>query len=449
MNLVNSVAKAAVTGGLLLLYACSHPIEIEGEGDVWSLAGKTCTLENYQADATQCSKNYIVGDYRDSYYATPRAGWRFDHWINYCTKSQTNECRFVIPASLVEKFYGATVPPLHAVFVREDTPPTLSQAARHAGIDVGVAIEHNMSPDRVALVQREFSSVTPENAMKWGPLAPAPGVHDFSAADATVAVAESAGLRIRGHTLIWHRLNGPPGWLPGELAAAADPAATLRTMMQEHIAVTVGRYAGRISQWDVVNEPLALASGDFDTDNIFYRTLGEEYIDIAFHSAHIADPSALLFLNETFTEFVPAKFDALVALASSLRARNVPIHGVGLQAHFFLQPPDGILLQNQIARLTALGLRVELTEVDIPLPLFASQGDPLQAQGIAYGKVFAACLAVPGCSGITVWGVDDSSTWLDSFVLTSGRAPNRPLLFREDLEPKPAYYLVKGLLNGY
>ena len=199
----------------------------------------------------------------------------------------------------------------------------------------------------------------------------------------------------------------------------------------------------------MVNEPLALASGGFDTDNIFYQTLGEEYIDIAFHSAYLADPSALLFLNETFTEFVPAKFDALVALASSLLDRKVPIHGVGLQAHFFLQPPDGILLQNQIARLTALGLRVELTEVDIPLPLFASQDDPLRAQGIAYGRVFAACLAVPGCSGITVWGVDDGDTWLDSFALTSSNAPNRPLLFNEDLEPKPAYYVVRGLLDGY
>jgi len=402
---------------VLLLGACNHPIEIEGEGDIWSLAGRTCALENYQAVSSTCSENYAVGDYQETYYATPRDGWRFDHWVNYCDTTPTNQCSFNVSASNVRKFWGKTAPSLRAVFVPEGAPPTLSQAARGAGIDVGVAIGHSMTPDRIALVQQEFTSLTPENAMKWNSLSPAPGVYDFTAADATVAVA--------------------------------DPAETLRNLMEEHITETVGRYAGRIAQWDVVNEPLELVGVGLDTENIFYQTLGEEYLDIAFHSAHLADPSAQLFLNETFTEYLPAKFDALVALASSLLARGVPIHGVGLQAHLGLQPPDGVLLQNQIARLAALGLRVELTELDIPLGLFADQSDPLQAQGIAYGKVFAACMAVPGCSGVTVWGLDDSSTWLDSFVLRAANAPNRQLLFDEGLDPKPAYYLVRGLLEGY
>jgi hypothetical protein len=245
-SLVNSTAKAATACCVFLLGACSHPIEIVGEGDIWSLAGRTCTLENYQASST-CNENYAVRDYQETYYATPRDGWRFDHWVNYCDTTPTNQCSFNVSASDVQKFWGKTVLPLRAVFVPED----------------------------------------------------------------------------------------------------------------------------------------------------------------------------------------------------------VPIHGVGLQAHLGLQPPDGVLLQNQIARLTALGLRVELTELDIPLGLFADQSDSLQAQGIAYGKVFAACMAVPGCSGVTVWGLDDTSTWLDSFILTAANAPNRPLLFDEGLDPKPAYYLVRGLLEGH
>jgi endo-1,4-beta-xylanase len=448
-SLINWTTRAATVCCLLLLGACSHPIEIVGEGDIWSLAGRTCTLENHQEAASTCTENYAVYAYQETYYATPRNGWRFDHWVNYCDTTTANQCTFNVSASDVRKFWFKAVPPLRAVFVPEEAPQTLSQAAADAGIDVGVAIEHNATPDRVSLVQQEFTSITPENAMKWHSLAPAPGVHDFSAADTTVAVADAANLRIRGHTLIWHRLNGQPSWLAGELAASSDPAETLRNLMEEHITAVVGRYAGRISQWDVVNEPLALVGGGFDPNNIFFETLGEEYLDIAFHSAHLADPSASLFLNETFTEFVPAKFDALVALASSLLARGVPLHGIGLQAHFFLQAPDGVLLQQQLARITALGLSVELTELDIPLQLFANQSDPLQAQAIAYGKVFAACLAVPGCTGITVWGVDDADTWLDNFVLTAPNAPNRPLLFDGALNPKPAYYLVRGLLEGH
>ena len=447
--LANLTGRAITTCCVILLGACSHPLEIVGEGDIWSQAGRTCTAEDYRQASSACSENYTARDYQETYYATPRDGWRFDHWVNYCAMTASNQCSFNVPASDVRKFWGRTAPPLRAVFVEEDAAPTLSQAARKAGIQVGVAIGHDMTPDRIALVQQEFTSLTPENAMKWHSLSPAAGVYDFSAADATVAVADAAGLRIRGHTLIWHRLNGPPSWLAEVVATAPEPAATLRNLIEEHVATTVGRYAGRITQWDVVNEPLELAGTGFDADNIFYRTLGEEYLDIAFHSAHLADPSAQLFLNETFTEYLPAKFDALLALASDLLARGVPIHGVGLQAHLGLQPPDGVLLQQQIARLTALGLQVELTELDIPLGLFADQSDSLRAQGIAYGRVFAACMAVPGCSGITVWGLDDSNTWLDRFIMTAANAPNRPLLFDEGLNPKPAYYLVRGLLEGH
>ena len=269
---------------------------------------------------------------------------------------------------------------------------------------------------------------------------------NFSNADQLVDFAIENGQRIRGHTLFWHRLNGLPSWLSEELGKSSDPAARLEELMVTHTATVVGRYAGQLAQWDVINEPLAIVGGGFDPENIFYQLLGEEYLDIALLQAHAADPSAELFINETFVEFQPVKFDALIALAQRLLGRGIPLHGLGLQGHFFVRAPDEAILRDQLQRIAALGLKAEITELDIPLPLFSGKPDPLAAQAQAYADVFNACLAVTLCSGITMWGIDDAHTWLDSFLAIT--APNRPLLFDEMLRAKPAYdSVVKTLLT--
>jgi hypothetical protein len=101
---------------LPLIYACSHPIEIVGEGDVWSTGGKTCTLEDYQGGLDNCSKNCVTGAYQETYYAEPRENWVFVHWGNYCTDAIDNSCSFDIPAAVVDQYWFQTIPPLVAKF---------------------------------------------------------------------------------------------------------------------------------------------------------------------------------------------------------------------------------------------------------------------------------------------------------------------------------------------
>jgi hypothetical protein len=103
--------------------ACSHPLEITGGGDIWSASGdRTCFLEDFQNEKNNCVLNYVENDYYETYYAAPRAGWRFDHWDNYCKNASNNECRFDVPASTVQQFQGETAPPLRAVFTETDSP---------------------------------------------------------------------------------------------------------------------------------------------------------------------------------------------------------------------------------------------------------------------------------------------------------------------------------------
>jgi endo-1,4-beta-xylanase len=339
--------------------------------------------------------------------------------------------------------------PAGALETCEPAACTLREAAARAGIHLGVAVSASeLVPGTPSgdLVAREFSSLTPENEMKHSELAPAPGVWDFSRADALVAAAEANGQRVRGHTVVWGRPNGPPAWLESELAAALDPAARLREITQAHVAAVVGRYAGRIAAWDVVNEPLALFGSGLDAGSVYQQLLGPGYVADAFRLAHAADPGAQLFLNEVFAEQYPAKFDGLLALVDALLAEGVPLHGVGLQGHFLAQAPDAATLVEQMAALGSRGLAVEITELDLPLFRFSGEPDPLAAQARAYADVVSACLAVSTCRGITVWGISDAETWLDSLWPFSNYAPNRPLLFDEHLDPKPAYDAVRATL---
>ncbi|MBI3786363.1 MAG: endo-1,4-beta-xylanase, partial [Deltaproteobacteria bacterium] len=148
----------------------------------------------------------------------------------------------------------------------------LAEAAAEAGVWVGAAIGDPSAPAAQAVVGKHFNSVTAENAMKWHSVAPTVGNYDFTHADAIVELAESRGVRVRGHTLIWR--TEQPDDLRSQILAAGDPAGRMHEILAQHIRTEVGRYRGRVAVWDVVNEPLAVAGSQMD-NNIFMETLGE------------------------------------------------------------------------------------------------------------------------------------------------------------------------------
>ncbi len=127
--------------GILLtfVYACSHPIEIAGEGDVSSASGtRGCLLEEFQAEQDNCTENYVVGAYQETYYATPRPGWQFDRWSNYCASATGNECSFNVAAQAVYAFWGESVPPLRAVFARHKVTGPIQP---DSGISLGTGFQ--------------------------------------------------------------------------------------------------------------------------------------------------------------------------------------------------------------------------------------------------------------------------------------------------------------------
>jgi endo-1,4-beta-xylanase len=316
---------------------------------------------------------------------------------------------------------------------------TLQELADLRGLRIGSTLEPDEVVDAAYMetLVREFNSVTPENALKWYTVQPSPGAWNFGPGDAVVDAAVANGLEVRGHTLVWAQDAFTPDWVE----AVTDPVA-LQALVNEQITRVMERYGERVHRWDVVNEPLAtLAAGP--SESVFWRVLGPDWVADAFRTAHAVDPTAELWLNEVGTDYLPDKHDALLALVAELVADGVPIHGVGIQGHRFTPDgPDQATLERQLRDFTDLGLAVAITELDVA----TDPADPsaAQRQADAYARMVGACLAVAGCDEVTMWGLTDRSTWLDSFDFLP--KPSRPLLFDEQLRPKPAYERVRALL---
>ncbi|MBV2365856.1 endo-1,4-beta-xylanase [Streptomonospora nanhaiensis] len=290
------------------------------------------------------------------------------------------------------------------------------------------------------VLAQQFSSVSPENQMKWEYLHPERDRYDFAMADRIVDFAERNGQVVRGHTLLWHSQN--PAWL--EEGDFTD--AELREILRDHITTVVGRYSGRIHQWDVTNEIFDEAGNLRTEDNIWLRELGPGVIADAFRWAHEADPHAELFLNDYGVEEVNAKSDAYYELSQQLLADGVPLHGFSTQAHLSLNYPFPAGLEENLRRFDDLGLATAVTEMDVRMNV-PENGRPtaaqLREQADYYRQGLAACLAVEGCDSFTIWGFTDKYSWVPVFFEGEGSAT----VMTDDYTRKPAYHALWSTLK--
>lgn len=143
-------------------------------------------------------------------------------------------------------------------------------------------------------------------------------------------------------------------------------------------------------------------------------------MSIALQAARTADPNAKLYINDYNIEGPGAKSTAMQNLVKSLKSQNVPLDGVGLQCHFIVgEVPSG--LQQNIQAFVNLGVEVAITELDIRMTL-PSTPALLAQQQRDYQTVIAACEAVEGCVGITVWDYTDKYSWVPNTFSGQGDA---------------------------
>ena len=326
---------------------------------------------------------------------------------------------------------------------------SLRDAALRKGIWIGAAVDDVETPAFDQALSESFTSITTENALKWGELRKKMSLpYDFSRADRIVDAALARGARLRGHALVWGKFPGSgfPMDLAETLEQASNPKVELQKILEEHIFTVSGRYAGRIMTWDVVNEPFELFRTRIDK-NVFYQVLGLDYIPMSFALARQAGPATRLFLNENLIQYADDRAAAFLKLVTGVKKKNMPIDGVGLQSHLCTEIPSLKELGNYLRQLADLGLEIEITEMDASISLFRKAQDPFKAQGDFFKAFTETCLECPACKGITFWGIDDRDNWMDRLLppLIPFK-PNSPLLYDDEMHPKPAHGGVLGAL---
>lgn len=306
---------------------------------------------------------------------------------------------------------------------------TLRQAAQHTGVYAGAVrnYQHTTEPTYNQILNQEYSVITAENACKWAAIRPNQNTFSFTQCDTIANAAESASAAFRGHNLCWGQYN--PGWLTSQSWTQAQ----LTQVLQNHITTVIQHYRGKAICWDVVNEAIAdnpNPSSPFK-QNVWYPTISN-YVDVAFQAARQADPNVKLFYNDYGGEGLGAKSDAIYNMVKSMKSRNIPIDGVGLQMHVSTDYwPKAADISANIKRLGALGLEVHITEMDVSCPGNCN----LQLQAQIYSEVLSACLQNRNiCKSFQTWGFTDKYTWLGS--------DKHPLPFDENYNKKPAYNAI-------
>lgn len=317
---------------------------------------------------------------------------------------------------------------------------------------IGVAVSaQGLKGAEGELIKQQFNSITPENAMKMGPIHPDSTRYFWKDTDEIVQFAQDHQLRVRGHNLCWHEQT--PKWLFKHADGTTVSKEVLLKRLKDHIDTVVKRYKGKIYAWDVVNEAISDNPNEFLRNSEWYKICGDEFIAKAFEYAHAADPKAVLFYNDYNTER-PEKRQRIYKLLKQLKDARVPIDAVGLQGHWSLQEPTEPELRAALDQYKSLGLKIQITELDVSIypwekdrrakrpdesDAYTPELEQQQAEQYKmFFKVFRDYKNV--ITGVTFWNISDKYTWLDTYPV-AGRK-NYPLLFDQNQKPKKAFYEV-------
>ncbi|MGI9559862.1 MAG: endo-1,4-beta-xylanase [Flavobacteriaceae bacterium] len=330
---------------------------------------------------------------------------------------------------------------------------------------LGAAINENtilgLDPKSATIVNSEFNTITPENSLKWMFIQPKPNKFNFKAADKYVEMGLKNNMYIVGHALVWHAQLA-------DFMQNIDNSAEVRKHVDNHINRLVSRYKGKIDAWDVVNE--AFEEDGSLRASVFYKNMGENYIEEVFRITEKADPDADLIYND-YNLYKPEKRAAVLKMVNNFKSNGTKINGVGVQAHWDLKSPSLEEIEQIILDIHAEGVSVSFTELDIsvlpnPWEMVGAEvtqnfskfeGDPKMnpyPNGLPdavqeklakrYQDIFNLFVKHSDkINRVTFWGVMDKHSWLNDWPI-KGRT-NYPLLFDRDYQPKVAYERLLGV----
>lgn len=251
---------------------------------------------------------------------------------------------------------------------------------------------------------------------------------------------------VRVHTLVWH--SQTPEWLFREGYDDGKDYVDKDTMlkrMESYIKKVITycqeKHPGVVYAWDVVNECASDNKG-LRTDSLWYKVIGEEYIEKAFEYARkYADKDVKLFIND-YGMTSPERRKTYTALVKKIWDQG-NIDGIGMQSHHDRENFDVVQIETSIYAFSAIadGIEIQLTELDMHYNDNSEAAMKEQAEN--YKKLFDLLVNVDtkghaNITNVTFWGLDDEHTWLTGFK----KETSYPLLYDKDGNAKPSYFAI-------
>ena len=323
-------------------------------------------------------------------------------------------------------------------------------------IGVAVNMRNISNPEQIAIIKKDFNSITAENDMKPQPTQPAYGQFNWENADKIANFCRSNGIKLRGHCLMWHAQIGE--WMYKDEKGDLVSKEKLFQNMKHHITAIVERYKDVIYAWDVVNE--AISDGGWQggrrgmgehpspyRNSPLYQIAGDEFIKKAFIYAREADPNVLLFYND-YNAADPGKRDRIYNMVKSMKEEGVPIDGIGMQGHYNVYGPSMEDVDAALTKYSTIVKHIHITELDIranqemggQLNFSRDGGNISQVvktlQEDQYARLFKVLRKHKDVvDNVTFWNLSDRDSWLG--------ARNYPLPYDENYKAKRVYSIIK------
>lgn len=322
---------------------------------------------------------------------------------------------------------------------------------------IGAAISRmNLeTPANLKLLLDQFNSFTCENDMKpMFYLDPKANMDDpntygldpklrFDYAIPYLEFAKKTGIPMRGHTLVWH--NQTPKWFfhvnydEGEALADRDTMLTrLENYIKGVLTFVQENYPGIIYAWDVVNE--VIDEGDF-RKSLWTETVGTDFVIKAFEFARkYVAPEVKLFYND-YNTFEEWKRDLIISKVLKPLMEKSLVDGMGMQSHLTMEDPDLKLYETALHMYGALGLEIQMTELDIHNN--DASDESMEKLAARYKELFEIIVRAKdegkaNVTCVTFWNLLDENSWLTNFR----QETSHPLLFEGKSKAKKAYYSV-------
>ena len=323
--------------------------------------------------------------------------------------------------------------------------------------NIGVAVNAGTMNTHNDLIEKHFSSITAENEMKPDHILRYISgnelVLDYTRGDRIGNYALQNVKKVWGHVLVWH--SQTPDWFFKDENDQLLSQEKIQERMAEYITKVVTHYKGKIDAWDVVNEAITDSNDpdhiyrhkDYDKKNgslwnEIFAGSEIDYIAAAFRAAHEADPEAKLYYND-YNAVAPEKREKIMKMIRQLKDEDVPIHGIGIQAHWLFNWPSAGDIEDAIVEYSKMGLDVQITELDIRIDgdmekkITLSRKDK-ERQADRYKEVFEIFIKHSDkISSVTFWGITDDNSWISQ----------EPLIFDRNKNPKPAFWAILDALG--